>query len=638
MLPDKDRTKEQLVNELAELRQRLAVLEKSEVKHKQAEKILPLPAEDYQKLFDLLPIGITMLDMKGVILYCNPAVYNIGGYTEGEIIGKHFSKIASVRLKDIPKFIRVFNYVVRGKIPKPLGITYQRKDGTIGWTELNISLTKIGGKRRILVIQHDITERKQAEEEFENIFNLSPDMVGVFTTEGGLIKVNPSWETILGYKTEELLEMGWAKLVHPDDVERTNKEVEEQLKGSHVVNFVNRYKCKDGSYKTLEWQATYAKDGIVHATARDITERKQAEEVLRESEAKYKGLVSNVKLGVFRSTPGSTGRFLEVNPAMKGITGYSRKGLLQMNVSDLYVNPEEREAILGEIASGKGKATKELAFRKKDGTEIVVSGTKVAVRDDAGEIIYFDGIVEDITERKQAEQREKQLQQELYTSSRLASIGELAAGVAHEINNPLTGILGFSERLLRKSTDEIVKRDLERIHNEARRAARVVVNLLTFARSREPKREFHDINDILQKSLELRDYELETGNITVVTNLDPSLPEAMVDFQQIQEVFLNIILNAEQAMTEAKGKGKLLIQTQEMKNHIRISFTDDGPGIPAKHIDKLFDPFFTTRGERGGTGLGLSVCHGIVAEHGGKLYAKSKPAKGAKFIVELPCS
>jgi len=369
---------------------------------------------------------------------------------------------------------------------------------------------------------------------------------------------------------------------------------------------------------------------------RDITERKLAEEALKDSEERYKSLVTNVKLGVFRSTPGRTGRFLEVNPAMEEITGYSREELLKINVSDLYAYPEEREAILEEVASARGKATKELRFRKKDGTEIVISDTKVAVRDDTGKILYFDGIIEDITERKLAEGREKELQQQLYLSSRLAAIGELAAGVAHEINNPLTGILGFSQRLLRKSAEETQVRDLEIICNEAQRAAKVVENLLTFARRQKPRKQYADINDILQKALELRAYQLKTSNIEVALDLAPSLPKTMVDFHQIQEVFLNIILNAEQAISETNRGGKLSIKTQPVRDYIKISFADDGPGIPAEQLDKLFNPFFATGRERGGTGLGLSICHGMVAEHGGKIYAKSKPGKGATFFVELP--
>jgi two-component system NtrC family sensor kinase len=177
---------------------------------------------------------------------------------------------------------------------------------------------------------------------------------------------------------------------------------------------------------------------------------------------------------------------------------------------------------------------------------------------------------------------------------------------------------------------------LRKIYSEAERATQIVQNLLTFARRRQPKKEYSNVNNIVQSALDLRAYELKTSNIGVITTLVTDLPKIMLDFHQIQEVFLNLILNAEQAMTEANSGGKLTIKTEKNKRYIRISFTDDGPGIPAEHLDKIFDPFFTTKGEKGGTGLGLSVCHGIITEHGGKIYAKSKPGKGTTFFAELP--
>jgi PAS domain S-box-containing protein len=152
--------------------------------------------------------------------------------------------------------------------------TYLRKDKTTFPVEVSVNYIKFNDKEYNCAFAREITERKQIEEDFKNIFHLSPDMVAVCTTEGKFLKVNPACEKILGYTQKELLDTGWSKLVHPDDVERTNEEVENQLKGNSVVNFVNRYRCKDGSYKTLEWQATFAKKGIVLATARDITDRK----------------------------------------------------------------------------------------------------------------------------------------------------------------------------------------------------------------------------------------------------------------------------------------------------------------------------------------------------------------------------
>ncbi|MFQ6122898.1 MAG: PAS domain S-box protein, partial [Dehalococcoidales bacterium] len=445
-----------------------------------------------------------------------------------------------------------------------------------------------------------------------------------------------------GYSRKELLAGKKYQELTPEEYhEWEAKLVEGVLTTGKPAEYEKEYIRKDGSripilLTVFVVKGEGGKPIGVAAIIKDITERKQAEDTLRQSEEKYKSLVSNVKLGVFRSTPEPLGKFLEVNPAMEEITGYHRKELLQMSVADLYVYPDERRLVLEEVASGKGRRTREVRLRKKDGTEILVLVRKVAVRDDADRILYFDGIMEDVTERKQAEEKEKELQKELNLASRLASVGQLAAGVAHEINNPLTAILAFSQRLLRKSTDDKVKRNLEIIHNEARRAAKVVENLLTFARRREPKIGYSNVNDILCRALELRAYELKTSNIKAVTDLAPSLPRVRVDFYQIEEVFLNIIVNAEQAMSEANGGGKLGIKTRETDGYIRVSFTDDGPGIPVEHSDKVFDPFFTTRGKKGGTGLGLSICHGIVQRHGGKIYVRSKPGKGATFVVELP--
>jgi len=255
---------------------------------------------------------------------------------------------------------------------------------------------------------------------------------------------------------------------------------------------------------------------------------------------------------------------------------------------------------------------------------------------DSGGSLSLIEVLRDVTERKETEEKEKELQSELNFTRRLASIGELAAGVAHEINNPLTTVLGFSQRLLRKSNDAIVNRDLERIYGESLRIASVVESLLTFARHHQPKKEWSSINEILLETLKLRLYALKTSNIKVTSDLSPDLPRVVVDFQQIEQVLLNIIVNAEQAMTEANHGGRLHIKTEETIGYVRVLIADNGPGIATEHIERLFNPFYTTRGESGGTGLGLSVCHGIVTKHSGRIYAESELGKGATFIVELP--
>ena len=239
-------------------------------------------------------------------------------------------------------------------------------------------------------------------------------------------------------------------------------------------------------------------------------------------------------------------------------------------------------------------------------------------------------------ERKRAEIEKKGVEQKAQMASRLATVGRLALGIAHEINNPLTSVIGYSQLLMQKDIPMDIKGDVETIHDGAQRAASIISRLLAFARWNKPQRVYIDINEIIEATLALRAYEMETGNIKVTTQLDPDLPRTMADGGQLQQVFLNVILNAETAMKLAHGRGNLLIKTETIVNIIRISFKDDGLGIPEENLDKIFDPFFTTREVDEGAGLGLSICHGIITEHGGRIYAQNNSGKGATFIVELP--
>lgn len=364
--------------------------------------------------------------------------------------------------------------------------------------------------------------------------------------------------------------------------------------------------------------------------ARLYQEARGSEKVLRQSEREYRELAESIS-DVFFAMDKEL-RCTYWNRASEELTGISAKDALGKHLYDLFPHSEVTRRV--------EKVYQKVLKTKR--AEQFVNEYQLGGKDFLLEINAYpssDGLsifAKDITERKRVEEREKQLQQEISLSRRLASIGELAAGIAHEINNPLTGILGFSQRLLRKSTDELTKRDLKRIYEEASRVARVVENLGAFARPNKPKKEYLGVNEVLQKALEMRIYELKTSNIEVVVEFASNLPSVMADFHQIQQVFLNILMNAEQAMSKANRRRKLVIKTDEQNGYIRIAFTDDGPGISDENLAKLFDPFFTTRGDKGGTGLGLSICHGIVTEHRGKIYAKSKLGRGTTFFVELP--
>lgn len=239
-------------------------------------------------------------------------------------------------------------------------------------------------------------------------------------------------------------------------------------------------------------------------------------------------------------------------------------------------------------------------------------------------------------ERKQAEERERRLQLQLNLSSRLASLGLMVEGIAHEINNPLSSVIGFAQMLMYEDLPENIKNDVKMINDNAQRIADIMNNLLTFARQQNLQRTYININDIIRATLQMQAHSLESNNITVILQLDPALPSTMADATLLQQAFLNLIINAETEMKQAHGKGSLLIKTTLISDTIQISFTDDGPGITEANLTHLFDPFFSTRGVGHGTGLGLSVCYGIINEHNGQIYVQSQPGKGAVFTVELP--
>lgn len=232
---------------------------------------------------------------------------------------------------------------------------------------------------------------------------------------------------------------------------------------------------------------------------------------------------------------------------------------------------------------------------------------------------------------------EQLLQERLIQSEKMASVAELVSGVAHEVNNPLTGIVGFAQLLLARDLDESVRRQVQTIYSEAERAAKIVQNLQSFARRRKPARELADVNALIQRVLELRSYDFGIRGIDLSLTLDPRLPRVWVDPDQVQQVLFNVIKNAEQAMTEARGGGRLGVASAAAADGgVRVSISDDGPGIPAGVQRRIFDPFFTTKEAGQGTGLGLAISYSIVDEHGGRIWAENRPEGGAVFHIELP--
>ena len=303
---------------------------------------------------------------------------------------------------------------------------------------------------------------------------------------------------------------------------------------------------------------------------------------------------------------------------------------IKPNISLHAVIVEDRldDTIRQSLADEEGSQGVEFTYHTAEGTEryFLIAVSKIQRSTGYGQhiLVTFD----DVTEWKR-----RQLQ--VMEASRLLSIGEMVAGIAHEINNPMAAVMGFAQLILRRDIDASVRRDLEQILSEAQRASTIITSLQAFARKNEPRTAPSRLANVVQKVLDFKAYELRVNNIELVVNLDHDLI-VMADESQLEQVFLNLISNAEDFMIKANGSGIFTVTLERIDDVARISFADNGPGIRRENLQKVFDPFFTTKDIGQGSGLGLSICYGIMQEHGGTITAESVLGQGATFVIELP--
>jgi PAS domain S-box-containing protein len=633
---------------------------------KKTEQALRESEERYRTVIEGAHDMIQSVALDGSIDFVNQAWLDTLGYTKADLPKLNLVKV--IHPDSLPHCRELFAKVVKGKPANNMQTAFLTKDGREILVEGNAAPRYIGDK--VVATQgifRDITDRKRMEkqlqekneeldaqneelkaineelqateeelqhsqERLERMFESVTDGIVVTTTDGTILKVNQSVVQMHGFTSEdEILGKNVTDLVAPGDREKIGNEMLDiQKEGPIRYREYNMLKA-DGSEFPVEVNTSALKDTsgkvIGHiTTGRDITERKQMEKL-------FKTVTNSSQVGIYII---QDGKFQMANPQFQKLTGYSEEELIGMDSLALVPDEDKDKVREKAIKMLKGELSSPYQFRvvNKPGETRWVMETVSSIPYRGRRAIL--GNYMDITERRQAEEREDQLQQELNLASRLASIGQLAAGVAHEINNPLTGVIGFSHLMLSRDIPNDMKQDLQVIHSEAQRVAKIVENLLIFAHQRKTGREYVAINDIITRVLELRAYEMKVNNIEVESQLDPDMPSTMADAGQLQQVFLNIILNAEYFMTKAHHKGKLLVKTEKINGNIRASFTDDGAGISPENIDKIFNPFFTTKEVGKGTGLGLSICHGIITQHKGRIYTQSQLGKGATFVIELP--
>ncbi|HET6681453.1 MAG TPA: PAS domain S-box protein [Gemmatimonadaceae bacterium] len=582
--------------------------------------------------------AILTLDMDGRISYANPAAAELisrrgplAGTLFGETLLEELAEEASAREQDAlaGSAQRFESTVVRGdgerRIISVSLAPLQDAEGVIGIVAALRDMTDERRARDAVV---------QSETRYRNLFDSAADAIYTLDAHGSVTSANQAAVDLLGVPREELLGRALDPFVADIDrgmiVDRFRTAFEERE---------SRFECTlvrpDGGRRLVSVTNTPIRHGRrvigVLGIARDITEQREHARALQRSEARFENLVESAPDGIF--TLDEEGQFTSVNRAFERAVGRIRADLIGTHFTAT-IDPRDRDH-LWEVFVGalNGRRLKrELRYLGADGRSPEASVQVSPVVDEGDRVTGVLGVIRDVS-------AEKRLVEQLLQQEKLAAIGQLVSGIAHELNNPLASVMAFSELVLAEQPDGAPSDTgemLQTIHDEARRAAKIVANLLTFARQHPPQRMDSDVGDVLRTALELRRYALTVHGITMEEHLDDDLPRTWADPFQLQQVFLNLLSNAEDAVHDRAGLRRIGVRAERRGSLIVVSVSDTGPGVAASETDRIFNPFYSTRPVGKGSGLGLSIADGIVREHGGRIRVESTPGGGATFVVELP--
>lgn len=588
-----------------------------------------------QEIVDKSPLGIFRLDSDLRLIYENAAAKKIMGVPDEEE-----SKALGMDVRDIPSVVEAGISDEFNKLPMGEEIIIECPFKSIYGRETFLRMRGVPVYRRknfdgaILLIE-DITKPKiveaalqKSEEKHRNLIENANDGIVTVDLQGAFTFVNKKGEEISGYKREELIGQPLSKLVCPEYLPLIFKRLGARAQGKKAEY---RYEIeifnKSGERIPIEIVTNLIiKDGKPvgsQVIVRDITMRKELERALRESEEKYRTLVESSSDVIF--TVDTQGKFTFFNKKVRDVTGFTAEELVGRNFVEILPKGSQKKALKFFSMGMKGEAGHmyEIEVNTKGGGSLVVELNMTTLFDD-GRVVGRLGIARDISEKKR-------LQERLIHSAKLASVGQLAAGVAHEINTPLANISLATEALKEGELRGPVNKKLDSILDQVNTISKIVNNLLDFSRLKEPKTRDVDIRVLLDKALDMLSMKLK--KIEVKKKLPPDPVVISGDPNQLLQVFVNIILNASQAMPHG---GKLEIAVNRNKEFIETVISDTGTGIHAKDIPNIFDPFFTKKGVSNGTGLGLSIAHGIIEGHNGAITVDSSVGGGSTFTIKLP--
>jgi PAS domain S-box-containing protein len=620
----------------------------------QAEAALKISEQNFRNSIDSSTMGIRIMGDVDQTLYANQALLDIFGYVNSDELRKSPPQQHYTPESHAGFLQRQAQFANGETLTDQFEFDIIRKDGVLRHLQLSSRQIIWNGRQQYQILYNDITERVQAEadlkiseQNFRNSMDKSSIGIRISNNNDDNLYANQALLDIFGYKNfAQIQDNPPQNFYTPECYAGFLVRHEKFLRGEPMPKQIESdIQREDGTIRNLQvsmmdvfWDGKKQHQTLYN----DITERKQAEEALKLSEQNFRNTLDSSLTGIFigdsRNVLDSR-HVLYINQAFLEMFGYNNIDEVKVKGPLEFYAPESHNGYLERLERRqKGEPYPEMFeidIIRKDG-----SGRRLQV---FNKDVLWDGqlrselIYNDVTALKQAEEERQKFEDKAQVASRLAVVGEMAAGVAHEINNPLTGVLGFSQMLLEKeNVPEEIKAELRLIVDGSQRVADIVKRLLTFARQTKPVKTLTNINELIDNTLKLREYVLKTVNINVVTRFDPELPWSVADPGQLQQVFLNLIVNAEQAIKVAHGRGTLTITTEKEGNNILMSFRDDGPGIKPENLKRLFEPFFTTKAPGEGTGLGLSLSRSIILEHNGSMRVESEFGRGANFIIELP--
>jgi PAS domain S-box-containing protein len=484
----------------------------------------------------------------------------------------------------------------------------------------------------VSALARDVTEEHEKERRFTELFETLQEGVYFSTPDGKLLDGNAALVQVLGYASkEELLSLDPRALnsdpnqspvlgrTADDEGGVRTREITLHRKNGTLAVFLDTSRAVwDAGGKIVRYQGTLV----------DVTERREMEKALRRQEEFQRYLLESFPDLIL--VIDLNGRYSFVSSRIHDLRGYKPEDLLGKKVEEEQDYSPDLLALYRDLITGRKMfGSCDYNARHRDGTWRTTRASASPLFDAENKLSGAIVSVRDITV-------EKKLEQQIIQSERLAAMGQMIGGFAHELNNPLTSILGMCELLQEGEAPESVRKQMVILQQQSRRAAEIVQNLMYFSRPPAPGKTPIDLGELVQRTLHLHAYSLRKNNITVDFLKESSIPSVSGDSHQLMQVFLNLILNSEQAMREVRDRGTLRIRIEKQEKSVSVTFQDDGPGIPPDILPNIFDPFYTTKRPGRGTGLGLSICKAILREHNGNVEAASGPGGGAVFTVTLP--